>query len=412
MKSDIDRLMDAAQVEAILVIGPAQHNPAMYYFTGGGHISHATLVKRRGQEAVLFHATMERDEAAKTGLVTRDLSEYRLQELLNKADGDMTRATVMRYQKMLADLDLTQGRVALYGRVEAGETFALFSALQEVMPDLEFVGSMDDSLLLQARATKEEKEVERIRKMGIITTQVVGQVADYLTSQRVKGGILVKADGEPLTIGEVKKKINLWLAERGAENPEGTIFAIGKDAGIPHSAGEPEDLLRTGQTIVFDIFPCETGGGYFYDFTRTWCLGFAPDEVQALYEDVHTVYQQIMGELVADEHCPVFQQRACELFEAKGHPTIHSDAQTQSGYVHSLGHGLGLNVHERPWFKRNASPEDKLIPGSVVTIEPGLYYPERGMGMRLEDTVWVRPDGAMEVLAAYPLDLVLPLKGA
>jgi Xaa-Pro aminopeptidase len=69
-----------------------------------------------------------------------------------------------------------------------------------------------------------------------------------------------------------------------------------------------------------------------------------------------------------------------------------------------------LNIHERPWFGRNATQADRLSPGSIVTIEPGLYYPERGMGVRLEDTVWVRPDGQMEVLAGYPLDLVLPVK--
>ena len=84
--------------------------------------------------------------------------------------------------------------------------------------------------------------------------------------------------------------------------------------------------------------------------------------------------------------------------------------QTEDGYVHSLGHGLGLHVHERPAFSTSANLADRLLPGSVVTIEPGLYYPGRGLGVRLEDTVWVRPDGVIEVLAEYPLDLVLPLK--
>ena len=88
-----------------------------------------------------------------------------------------------------------------------------------------------------------------------------------------------------------KRRINLWLAERGADNPEGTIFAIGRDAGVPHSTGTASDPLRLGQTIVYDIFPCEAGGGYYYDFTRTWCLGYAPDAVQALYQDVLDVYQ-------------------------------------------------------------------------------------------------------------------------
>ena len=61
-------------------------------------------------------------------------------------------------------------------------------------------------------------------------------------------------------------------------------------------------------------------------------------------------------------------------------------------------------------YKPYPSEEDVLAPGSVVTIEPGLYYPERGMGCRLEDTVWVRPDGMMEIMAEYDLDLVLPVK--
>jgi Xaa-Pro aminopeptidase len=120
-------------------------------------------------------------------------------------------------------------------------------------------------------ATKDEAEIEHMRKIGQVTIDVVGKVADLLTSHKAKNGILIKSDGEPLRIGDVKRKINLWLAEQGAENPEGTIFAIGRDAGIPHSSGNPQDLLRLGQTIVFDIFPCESGGGYFYDFTRTRC---------------------------------------------------------------------------------------------------------------------------------------------
>jgi Xaa-Pro aminopeptidase len=252
--------------------------------------------------------------------------------------------------------------------------------------------------------------VERIRNLGRITIEVVGKVADFLTAHRVEGDTLVKVDGRPLTIGDVKSRINLWLVERGAENPDGTIFAIGRDAGVPHSSGNPGDLLRLGQTIVFDIFPCEPGGGYYYDFTRTWCLGFAPDEAQKLYEDVLSVYRQVMNELRPGTKCRDYQLRTCELFEAMGHPTLKSNPQTEVGYVHGLGHGVGLNIHERPWFSMRATEEDILAPGTVVTVEPGLYYPDRGLGVRLEDTVWVRPDGKMEVPVEYPLDLVLPMR--
>jgi Xaa-Pro aminopeptidase len=402
--------MEAHDIDALLVTGPAQHNPAMYYFTGGWHISQADLIKRRGQAPVLFYNSMERDEAAKTGLQTKDLGDYRLRDLLKENNGNMVKATVLRYQKMLEELEITNGRVALFGKAEAGAAYAVFSGLEKALPGLTMVGQLDDSLLMQAMATKDEDEIERMRRMGQVTTAVVALVADFLTGHRLKGEVLVKADGQPLTIGDVKSRINLWLAERGAENPEGTIFAIGRDAGVPHSAGTSSDALRLGQTIVFDIFPCEEGGGYFYDFTRTWCLGYATDEALALYEDVHAIYQEIIDSLKPGVHCPEYQRRACELFEARGHPTIEKNPQIQEGYVHSLGHGLGLNVHERPWFGRNASPEDRLDPGSVVTIEPGLYYPERGLGVRLEDTVWMRPDGKPELLADFSLDLVLPMK--
>jgi Xaa-Pro aminopeptidase len=102
--------------------------------------------------------------------------------------------------------------------------------------------------------------------------------------------------------------------------------------------------------------------------------------------------------------------RACELFKQRGHPTVAEDPTTKVGFVHGLAHGLGLDVHERPAFGRDATPNDILRRGSVVTIEPGLYYPERGLGMRIEDAVFIRPDGKPEPLAEYPHDLVIPLK--
>ena len=410
MRTDLDALMTKNKLDGIIVIGPAKHNPAMYYLTGGAHITNAVLIKKRNADPTLFYNPMERDEAANTGLPTKNLSDYHFTELLAKLDGDQLKAHILRYQKMLEDIDFTSGRVAIYGNVDAGAAYATFSGLQKTMPDLKIIGELSNSVLMKAMATKENDEIERIRLMGKITTSVVGQVADFLTSHKVRDEILITDNDTPLTIGDVKNKINLWLAELGAENPEGTIFAIGRDAGVPHSSGNAQDPLRLGQTIVFDIFPCETGGGYFYDFTRTWCIGYAPDQVLSVYDDVLDVYHQIMSELKANTPCKPYQDRTCDLFEAKGHPTIKSNPQTQEGYVHSLGHGLGLHVHESPWFGQTATEDDQLDPGVVVTIEPGLYYPERGLGVRLEDTVHVRSDGNIEILAEYPLDLVLPIK--
>jgi Xaa-Pro aminopeptidase len=410
MKTDLDALMQENDLDAILITGPAQHNPAMVYMTGGGHVSNADLVKKRGDAPVLFYNPMERDEAAKSGLKTKSLMDYDMTELLNQAIGDYQVAIAKRYQLMLADLGIESGTLALYGLSEIGTNYAIFSTLQREMPRLNLVGEINNSVLMLARMTKDETEIEHIHNMGKITTQVVGLVADYITSHAARDGILIKPNGEPITVGDVKKRINLWLAERGAENPEDTIFAIGRDAGVPHSSGNPSDPLKLGQTIVFDIYPCEAGGGYFYDFTRTWCLGYAPDEVLSLYETVLSAYNTITNQLKVGKPFKDYQDMVCDLFSTQGHPTIKEDPQTQQGYVHSLGHGIGLNVHERPRSGTNSDDDDCLVPGVVFTLEPGLYYPDKGMGVRLENSLWVRPDGKIEVLADYPMDLVLPVK--
>ncbi len=411
MKSDLDAHMQTKNLDAILVIGDATHNPPMYYLTGGGHVSGATLIKKRGSEPVLYCNDMEREEAAKSGLKVIPYSTYNFDSLLKEAQGDMALASAIRYKRMFTDQGM-HGRVGIYGNTDLGSAFAIFAHLQKLMPEFELVGeTRDNSLFMYTMETKDEAEVARIRKMGKVTTTVVGRVAEYLTSREVrKDEVLLKEDGSPLTVADVKSRINLWLAELGAENPEGTIFAIGRDAGIPHSAGTPTDLLRLGQTIVFDIYPCEAGGGYFYDFTRTWSLGYATPEAQKLYNEVKAVFDKVQENLDLNAPFKDYQRLVCEEFEKTGHTTPLNTQAPMEGYVHSLGHGVGLNIHERPWSGLTAADDNILKPGVVITSEPGLYYPEKGMGVRIEDTILVRPDGTMEILAEYPYDFVLEMK--
>lgn len=410
MKSDLDALMLEHKIDVLLVNGPAFHNPAMMYLTGGGHITRAELVKKQGETPVLFCGMMEREEAAKTGLPVRLYTDYPYADQLKEANGDTEMAAAITLRKQLVDLGITHGRVAVYGKVEVGPLFANLQRVSQMLPGLEFTGFVNDPIFNGAMMTKERSEIDRIRKMGKITTEVVGRVADYLTRQRVENDVLVTVDNLPLTIGDVKSKIDLWLAELGAANPEGTIFAIGRDAGIPHSTGTATDQIRLGQTIVFDIFPCEGGGGYYYDFTRTWSLGYATDEALELHEQVHQVYHNLISGLKVNQPFKEVQDRTCVLFEEMGHTTIRSQPSVTEGYIHSVGHGLGLKVHEMPFSGAAASPADILAPGTVFTMEPGLYYPSRGMGVRIEDTYYTRPDGTFEVLADYPYDLVLPVK--
>ncbi|HVM70258.1 MAG TPA: Xaa-Pro peptidase family protein [Anaerolineales bacterium] len=411
MRSDLDELMEEKHLDAIIVTGNADHNPPMYYLTGGGHISAATLIKKCHGEVVLFCNAMEHDEAAKTGFKVIPYSAYNYKELLEEAQGDASLTSAVLYKRMLTDLEV-RGRVGIYGMTDLGSAFLNFTNLQKLMSELELVGeSSADSLFMKAMETKDSLEIDHIRKMGAVTTEVVRRTAEYLTSREVRADeVLLKEDGTPLTIRDVKAKISLWIAELGAEDPEGTIFAIGRDAGVPHSVGNPEDLMRLGQTIVFDIYPCEAGGGYFYDFTRTWSLGYATPEAQKLYDEVKLVYDRLQAEFDLNASFKDYQHLTCELFEKNGHQTPLNTPAPEAGYVHSIGHGVGLNIHERPWSNLTSNEDNILKPGVVFTSEPGLYYPEKGLGVRIEDTCWVRPDGKIERLAEYPYDFVLKME--
>jgi Xaa-Pro aminopeptidase len=411
MKSDLDKIMEENGLDALLVTGKAGHNAAMTYFTGLAHLTQGYLIKKRSEEPVLLHAPMERDEAKRTGLKLKDLNDYNQVAILMEAKGDHILAGSILLERIFEEFKVG-GRVGIYGKVEFGPLYGSLQLLEKKRNDVEFVGeSRFSSTLVRARATKDEGEIERIRAVGRITAAVVGDVAEFLTSHQVKDGVLVTRDGEALTVGEVKRRINLWLAIRGVENREDTIFAIGADAGVPHSAGTPSDRIEVGKTIIFDIFPAELGGGYCYDMTRTWCVGHASDEVQQIYDDVFDVYEKVSAALKVNAPCRDSQVLTCELFKEKGHPTIMDDPKTQEGYVHSLGHGVGLDIHEGPIISHLDTNNNQILPGSVFTVEPGLYYPERGYGVRIEDTVWMRPDGKVEILADYPKDLVLKMPG-
>ena len=411
MKSDLDALMQSRNFDALVVFGNAENNPPMTYLTGGGHVSSATLIKKKNNPAVLFCNGMERDEAAKSGLKVRLYDEFPWQDLLKQAGGDMALMSALRLKLIFEDMAVS-GRVGLYGHTDLSSMFAMLNHFRSILPGVELVGeTRENSLFMLAMETKDETEVAHIRAMGKITTDVVRLTAEYLTNCRVSADeVLLNENGAPLKLGEVKAKINLWLAERDAVPSEGFIFSLGRDAGVPHSQGNPDDLMRLGQTIVFDIYPQEQGGGYFYDFTRTWSLGYATPQAQKLYDQVLLVYDKLIENLDLNAKFKDYQALTCELFEQDGHPTPRTHRAPLEGYIHSVGHGVGLNIHERPWSGLTAADDNQLKPGVVMTLEPGLYYPEQGMGFRIEDTYWVRPEGRIELLAEFPYDFVLPMK--
>jgi len=405
MKRDLDRFMEKRDLDALMVTGPSRDNPAMAYMANGARLTRGYVIKKRGEEPVLLCSPIERDEAAASGLAVVSLNQYDFAAILRQ-QGDQLAATVELHRRIFADLAVS-GRVGFYGKADRGRAWLLLETLDRELEDVTVYGDFATTPIDEARATKDHLEAERVREMGRRTCTIVERTVDFLRSHRVGDDMLLQNDGTPLTIGRVHDEISRFIAEEHLEDPEGFIFSIGRDAGVPHSKGRPEEIVALGKTIVFDIFPREAGGGYFFDMTRTFCLGYAPPEIADAYHDVQECVGMLLDAYQVGEEARRYQQLTCQFFEARGHPTIASDSKIENGYVHSVGHGLGLAVHEEPGFRDDDTNTDVLQPGHIFTCEPGLYYPDLGFGIRIEDVIWLDAEGTIHNLTSFPKDLVI-----
>lgn len=416
MKSDLPRLMQARNLDALVVIGPDGFGPAnapFTYFIGDAHVTTgAVIVKRRGADAIetyLAHNPMEREEAAKTGLQLINKAGYRLPEIIRQKNGDRLAAEVELWRRLFADLGVG-GRVAFYGADHVNTAFNFLNALiREGV--CEVVTEQEDDVIGAARLTKDADEAARIRQTCRLTEAVIGATRDFLRGHRVADETLIKSDGSPLTVADVKRFIRREAVSLGLDLQD-CIFAIGRDAGIPHSSGAPDAPIALGRAIVFDIFP-RGPGGYYSDITRTWCLGYAPDHIRQAYELVMQAHDMAEAAFNTTDLTYTFNEAVCDLFEAHGHPTIRQNFATTCGYMHGLGHGFGLAVHEPPYMSlKGLRPDETFQPGAIVCNEPGLYYPDDprgGWGVRVEDDYWCNLEGRFERLTEFDRALVVPM---
>ena len=200
---------------------------------------------------------------------------------------------------------------------------------------------------------------------------------------------------------EAKAVLDQVLESHGCESPENRIVAGGVGTFEPHYRGE--GVIERNQPIVIDIYPRSRESGFYADMTRTVCLGEPSPELQAMYSAVQQAHTTSVATLRSGTHCSDVHKASVDVFESLGYKTTGEGTlfKYAEGFVHSVGHGLGRNVHEEP--KVGMTSVDVLQAGDVITIEPGLYYKHIG-GVRLED-LFVITETGYEQLTSFPLEL-------
>jgi Xaa-Pro aminopeptidase len=249
----------------------------------------------------------------------------------------------------------------------------------------------DEPEFIRRRRSKTPSEVEGVRRAQAAADAGMAAAAELLRAAAPRDGVLAR-DGEVLTSEGVRGRIRDVCAEHGAPAGEDIIVAAGAAGASGHEQGAGP--LPAGVPVIIDIWPRDERSGCFTDMTRTFVAGGDPaGDVARWHALTQTALERVYEGLRPGVIGRDLYAAACEVFEEAGEPTQRTKPEgepLEDGFFHSLGHGVGLEVHEEPSLGRTGA--DPLVPGDVVAVEPGCYRSGYG-GVRLEDLVLVTEDG-------------------
>ncbi|MBN1672202.1 MAG: aminopeptidase P family protein [Kiritimatiellae bacterium] len=244
---------------------------------------------------------------------------------------------------------------------------------------------VSDEPLFPEREVKTAEEIARIKEAQQAAVIAMRAAVGMIGAAQPDAGGGLRLERRPLTAQDVRRAIHRALLDQNCAGRD-TIVAGGRQAADPHETGS--GVLRANEAIVIDIFPRHIGHGYWGDLTRTVVKGEPAPALRRMYAAVRAAQQAALARIRPGVKTASVHRCAVEEFRKRGFKTEVSDGRP-AGFIHSTGHGVGLAIHEGPGVGPGPG---RLRSGHVITVEPGLYYPEIG-GIRIEDTVVVTPRG-------------------
>lgn len=237
---------------------------------------------------------------------------------------------------------------------------------------------------------REFKSADEVRKISAALTMAevgMSEAMQVLRRCKIARNRKLIYHGLALTSEKLRAVIDCAILQAGGLAAH-TIVAGGKQGCDPHESGYGP--LRANELIIIDIFPRSQKTGYFGDITRTVVRGRAGEAARKLYDTVWQGQKIAFNKMRSGTETSEIHKAVQDYFAQQGYKTGRHDGRME-GFFHGTGHGLGLEIHEAP--RVGATSIGKLKAGHVVTVEPGLYYPQIG-GVRLEDVALVTGNGA------------------
>jgi Xaa-Pro aminopeptidase len=379
-----EKPMRKAGRENVLLISASESDADLYYATGF-LVGDPVIYLEIGGRKLLLVGDLEYGRACKEAQVDEVVSSAPLEDRL-RAAGEKPRLA------RVADLYLRELGVK---ELAVSPSLSFFHA--EQLRELGYTLTCREDPFFPERLVKTPEEVEAIAASQRAAEEAMAFVVDTIRKSEIRGDSLYHR-GKSLTAEWLRRETHKLLLDED-HHAVHTIIAGGDLGCDPHQRGHGP--LPAHRTIIVDIFPRSLASRYWGDITRTVVRGRASREVKKLYEDVLGAQEQAVKALRHGADGQNVHQGVVEFFESRGNRNESLDG-VRTGFIHSTGHGIGLDIHEPP--KIGKSPA-KIEAGYVVTVEPGLYYPGIG-AVRLEDLVVVTENGCRN-LTSFPKELEL-----
>ena len=361
--------------EALLIVADSERDANMLYAVGM-FVPDPFIYLHSGGRPLLVMSDLEIDRARVQAPHCRVLSLTTCQRKL-RADGVKTASLPQVIRLILREKKIR--------RVIVPDDFPLGLA-----KDLKKLG-----IKLKPRRDffprREIKSADEVKKISAALTMAevgMAEGMEILRRAKINRDRKLIYHGIPLTSERLRAVIDCAILQ-ACGLAANTIVAGGKQGCDPHERGYGP--LRAHEPIIIDIFPRSQKTGYFGDITRTVVRGHASDGVRKLYATVLQGQKIAFGKIRATVKTADVHRAVQQFFVQQGYKTGRRNGRME-GFFHGTGHGLGLEIHEAP--RVSMSSTEKLRSGQVVTVEPGLYYPDLGGGVRLEDVALVTGNGA------------------
>lgn len=244
--------------------------------------------------------------------------------------------------------------------------------------------------LFPERSMKSEWELREIEATECAVESAMQKLRSVLKDSTIRERTVLYR-GRKLTSEYLRRMVELELWQKGYAT-SGTIISCGTDAAKPHAIGSGP--LEPRVPIIVDVFPYSRSSYYYADCTRTFFKGEPEEPFKRMYETVRGAQEQALADIRLGADAPELYAAAVRYFSERGYASP-SPEQGVCGFIHGLGHGVGLEIHELPSLGAGGGA---LREGNVITIEPGLYYPKPlgdipAGGIRIEDLVAVTDSG-------------------